>query len=286
MDEQGGRGAVKKGICYDSIDHQGSLDERLTAARRAGYDGVELVIGLRQGPAPLTLAMDRSAVEEVRETMARHGLETPSLMGAVLAGAPVLSGDPAVRGQAVVNFSAALERAAWLGAPTVLMHPGQLRPETRYDQAWQGTVETLRALIPACERTGVAIGLENVWNKFLLAPTEMRGLLDEVDHPLIGCYLDTANMLLYGYAEHWVPILGGRLLKVHVKDFKRESGGGHFCQLLDGDCNYPAVMRELRALGYDDYLTSEVSQDERPADQTMADTALRMETIMTMGHGA
>ena len=276
---------MKKGICYDSIDHQGSLDERLAAARRAGYDGVELVIGL-QGRAPLTVAMDRSAVEEVRETMTRHGLETPSLMGAVLGTTPVLSGDPAVRAQAVVNFSAALERAAWLGAPTVLMHPGQLRPETRYDGAWQGTVETLRALIPICERTGVAIGLENVWNKFLLAPTEMRGLLDEVDHPLIGCYLDTANMLLYGYAEHWVPIVGKRLLKVHVKDFKRGSGGGRFCQLLDGDCNYPAVMRELRALGYDDYLTSEVSQDERPADQTMADTALRMETIMTMGHGA
>src|SRR5262249_44698783 len=96
----------------------------------------------------------------------------------------------------------------WLGASTVLLHPGQLPAGLRYDHAWAGTVEVLRALVPVCEHTGVGIGLENVWNKFLLAPTEMRQILDEVNHPLVGCYLDTANMLLYGYAEHWVPTLG------------------------------------------------------------------------------
>ena len=128
----------------------------------------------------------------------------------------------------------------------------------------------------------MGLGLENVGNKFLLAPTEMRQILDEVNHPLIGCYLDTANMLLYGYAEHWVAIVGRRIRKVHVKDFKRERGGGHFCQLLEGDCNYPAVMRELRTLGYDDYLTSEVSRGERSEGQTMADTAHRIDEIIAL----
>jgi hexulose-6-phosphate isomerase len=269
---------VKKGICDGCIDEGTTFEEKLAAARRAGYDGVELTIG-PAAPAPLHLGMDRAAVEGVRDTVARAGLEITSLMGAVLRENPVLSPDPAVRRRAVTNFAGALERAGWLGLSTVLMHPGQLQPEQRYDQAWEGTVEVLRALIPACERTGVGIGLENVWNKFLLAPTEMRQILDEVNHPLVGCYLDTANMLLYGYAEHWVPIVGRKIRRVHVKDFKRGSG---FCQLLEGDCNYPAVMRELRAIGYDDYLTSEVSKGERGPGQTMADTAARIDRIMAL----
>jgi L-ribulose-5-phosphate 3-epimerase len=273
---------VKKGICYGCIDEGETFEAKLDATRQAGYEGVELSFD-GQAPAPLRLDMDRPAVEALRATVERHGLEARSVMsGAALRETPILHADPAVRRRAVTNLGAALDRAAWLGATTMLVHPGQLRPETRYDEAWGWTVQVLRDLIPACERTGVGVGLENVWNKFLLAPTEMKQILDEVQHPLIGCYLDTANMLLYGYAEQWVPIVGRHIRKVHVKDFKRERGGGRFCQLLAGDCNYPAVMRELHALGYDDYLTSEVSRGERGEGQTMADTAARIDEIVAM----
>ena len=273
---------MKKGICYGCIDEGDTFEAKLQATRKAGYDGVELSFD-GQEAAPLRLGMDKAAVEKLRATIERQGLEARSTMsGAALRDTPILNGDPAIRRQAVANLAAALERASWLGAGTVLVHPGQLKPETRYDEAWGWTVQVLKDLIPACERTGVGLGLENVWNKFLLAPTEMRQLLDEVNHPLIGCYLDTANMLLYGYAEQWVPIVGSRIRKVHVKDFKRERGGGRFCQLLSGDCNYPAVMRELRALGYDDYLTSEVSRGERGEGQTMATTAAKIDEIIAM----
>lgn len=273
---------MKKGICYGCIDEGDTFEGKLEAARGAGYAGVELTFGA-DADAPLRLDMDRAAVERLRATVERHGLEAPSVMsGAALSGTPILSPDASVRAQAVANLGAALDRAAWLGATTVLVHPGQLRPDLRYDRALAYTVQALRDMIPACERSGVGLGLENVWNKFLLAPTEMKQLLDEVNHSLIGCYLDTANMLLYGYAEQWVAIVGRRVRKVHVKDFKRERGGGHFCQLLQGDCDYPAVTRELRAIGYDDYLTSEVSRRERGEGQTMADTAARIDEIIAM----
>src|SRR5437868_1984412 len=132
-----GRRVMKKGICDGCIDKGETFEEKLAAARRAGYDGVELTIGTGpagQGTPPVHLGMDRAAVEGVRETVARHGLEVSSLMGAVLRESPVLSADPAVRRQAVANVAGALERAQWLGLSTVLMHPGQLRPEQRYDQ--------------------------------------------------------------------------------------------------------------------------------------------------------
>ena len=137
-------------------------------------------------------------------------------------------------------------------------------------------------MAPQAERHGVTLAIENVWNKFLLSPQEMRQPLDE-GHPRIGAYFDVGNCILYGYPEQWVGILGERIKKVHVKDFKRSvATGAGFCQLLEGDADYPAVMRELRGAGYDDYLTSEVSVRNMPEGQGIADTAGRIEQIMAM----
>jgi len=181
------------------------------------------------------------------------------------------------------NLERALERTMWLGAGAVLVHPGQLRDNTRYDDAYAWTRDVLGSLRDAVDRTGVELLIENVWNKFLLSPLDMRAIVDSVGHPSIGVYFDVGNIVLFGYPEQWVDILGRRIKRVHVKDFKRAVGSGvGFCQLLDGDANYPAVMRALRDTGYDGYLMSEVSQRELPEGQSMRDVALRLDHILAM----
>jgi L-ribulose-5-phosphate 3-epimerase len=260
---------MKKGICWGCIPGEGEdLEGRLRAAREAGFDGVELVVA-PPGDGPLTLESTQREVAQIRELADRLGVELPP--------------DPEVRAACVEKLGQTLERAAWLGASAVLLHPGQLKPETRYDRAWEWTREALRAVAPHAERHGVTLAIENVWNKFLLSPQEMRQMLDEVGHPRIGAYFDVGNCILYGYPEQWVGILGERIKKVHVTDFKRSvATGAGFCQLLEGDADYPAVMRELRGAGYDDYLTSEVSVRNMPEGQGIADTAGRIDQIMAM----
>jgi hexulose-6-phosphate isomerase len=111
----------------------------------------------------------------------------------------------------------------------------------------------------------------------------MRQMVDEVGHPQIGAYFDVGNCDLNGYPAQWVAILGSRIKKVHVKDFKRSVATFKgFCQLLDGDAEYPSVMAALRHAGYDDYLTSEVSVGDMPEGQGIRDTAQRIEQIMAM----
>jgi hexulose-6-phosphate isomerase len=275
---------VKKGICWGCIPGDGdNLSEKLVAAREAGFEGVELVVA-EPGAGPMTLATTEQEAGAIRETAARVGVELPSVMGGgAVRGTPVIHPDPTVRAECVEKLGRTLERARWLGATAVLLHPGQLKPETRYDQAWEWTREALKAVIPHAERHGVTLAIENVWNKFLLSPQEMRQMIDEVGHPLIGTYFDVGNCVLYGYPEQWVAILGSRIKKVHVKDFKRAvATGAGFCQLLDGDADYQAVVGELRAAGYDGYLTSEVSVRNMPDGQGIKDTAERIDKIMAM----
>jgi hexulose-6-phosphate isomerase len=207
------------------------------------------------------------------------------MCGVAIRETPVLHPDAAVRRRAIANLERALERTRWLGGSTVLLHPGQLKPETRYDAGWEWTRDALRACVPAAERTGVVLAIENVWNKFLLTPLEMQRLVDEVGHPLVGAYFDVGNCLIFGYAEQWIAILGTRIKMVHVKDFRREGNAGtnqDFCQLLDGDADYRQVMAELRRIGYDGYLTSEVGARHLPAGQTIKDTAHRIDAILAM----
>jgi L-ribulose-5-phosphate 3-epimerase len=236
------------------------------------------------GVGPLTLETTEREAAHIREAADQVGVSLPSVMcGAAVSKTPVISPDAAVRAQAVENLGRTLERAKWLGATAVLLHPGQLRAETRYDDAWRWVGDALRAAGDHAGKHGVTLAIENVWNKFLLSPTEMKQMIDEVANPHVGVYFDVGNCILYGYPEQWVAVLGSRIKKVHVKDFKRSVGTGKgFCQLLDGDADYPAVMRELRAAGYGDYLTSEVSVGNMPEGQGIADTARRLDQILAM----
>ena len=277
---------MKKGICWSCIPGERlDLNGRLQVARNAGYDGVELAFEAPKS-GPLSLETTERAAAAIRESASQYGLELPSTMSGVAVGqAPVLHPDPSVRQRAVENLGRALLRTQWLGGSVVLVHPGQLKSETRYDEAWLWTRDALRACIPAAERTGVSVAIENVWNKFLLSPLEMQRMVDEVNHPLVGAYFDVGNCILVGYPEHWIAVLGSRIKRVHVKDFRREGSAGtieNFCQLLDGDADYPKVMAGLRRIGYDDYLTSEVGARDLPRDQTIKDTAERIDRIMAM----
>ncbi|HET7768969.1 MAG TPA: sugar phosphate isomerase/epimerase family protein [Chloroflexota bacterium] len=274
---------MKKGICWGCVPGDLDFAARLRTAKEAGFEGVEPTVS-EPGAGPLTLETTEREAAQLRETAEREGMELPSVMcGAAVSKTPVIHPDADVRAQAVENLGRTLERAKWLGATAVLLHPGQLKPETRYDHVWEWVRIALMQAGEHAAKHGVTLAIENVWNKFLLSPTEMQQILDEVGNPYVGAYFDVGNCILYGFPEQWVAVLGERIKKVHVKDFKRSVGGSKgFCQLLDGDADYAAVMRELRAAGYDDYLTSEVSVGAMVEGQGIDETARRLDKILAM----
>ena len=93
----------------------------------------------------------------------------------------------------------------------------------------------------------------------------------------MGIYLDTANMMAYGYPEHWIRSLGARIRKVHLKDFVRREH--RFVSLLEGDTDWATLMRELRRVGYDSTLIHEVGGDH----QALVELGDRMRRIVAMG---
>ena len=249
------------------------LEEDLSRTRNLGYEAIELVFSDEGSP---NIDASTSEISSVAEACRRHGLELCSMIAIRKDAGTLLSPSAAERAKRVAILERGFEIAEILGVDALLLHPGALDPKSSYSTTWDNFRDALRDLAPAAERHGTRIGIENVWNQFMLSPREARQLVDEVGSSAVGIYLDTANMILYGYPDMWIRELGSRIFKVHVKDFRR--GEGAWVQLMDGDTDWPAVMAELRGIGFDGALVSEVGGD----DAAMRETTERIRRIIAL----
>jgi len=249
-----------------------STEDIAELCRAAGYEIVELVFSDGGDPS-FDIGVDE--LKALGERFAQAGVAVTSVLAHGKERGNFLSPDPAEHEVAHNNLVRAIEISSALGAGAVLLHPGQLGVDASYSGVWQSFREQMRRIAPVAQRRQVAVGIENVWNKFLLSPKEMRDFLDEVDSDWVGCYLDTANMMAYGYPEQWIDELGPRIKRVHFKDFKRKEH--KFVPLCDGDTNWPRVMEKLRAIGYDAGVIHEVSGDR----ELQIEMARRMRSIVS-----
>jgi L-ribulose-5-phosphate 3-epimerase len=243
-------------------------DEQLAVAAAAGFEGVEFAIDA-EGP----LRPDTPPAEFFRlaQRAPEHHLRITGLATGLFWQYNYGSPEPADRQRAAELTLRMLDQAAAAGAGAILVVPavvGQVdaaQPRMSYADALHRTLEALSVLRHEAEARAVAIALENVWNRFLLSPVEAADLIDRVNSPYVGFYLDTGNVLAYGYPEDWIATLGGRIVRVHVKDYDvQKPGSAGFCRLGEGSVNWPAVIRALTGCGYDGPLTYEGHDD--PAD--------------------
>lgn len=230
-----------------------------------------------------TLETTPQQAAELAARVRTLGLQIPSIATGLHWRYPLTDPDEARRERGVAVAEHMLRLAKAVGARTILVVPGLVTPEVSYRTAYARAVEALRFLGGVAARQGVAIGVENVWNKFLLSPLEMRRFLEEVGSPAVRAYFDAGNVLAFGYPEHWVEVLGDVLEAVHVKDFRTGVGNIHgFVPLLTGDLNWPVLMSALRRAGYDGYITVEVPASRLAPELGVRGASDAMDAILAM----
>ena len=261
---------MKKGISVWSMNADWSYEKMFTEAAAAGFTGVEIALGSNG----LTMDSTDEDVLKIKETAEKAGIEIFSVATTMLFDYPLTSDDPEVREKGRAVARKMIDIAALVGAGSVLVVPGVVsvawRPDlgvTPYDIAYFRALDSIRILAPYAEEKKIVIGIENVWNRFLLSPIEMRDFIDKVGSDYVKAYFDAGNVLLFGHPDHWARVLGNRIARVHVKDFKVNVGNlSGFVPLLEGDLDFASFMKELRATGYDGWITPEVSSINTPAE--------------------
>ena len=239
------------------------IKSAMEQASKMGFEGIELGIA-SQGV--LTHNTSQAECEEIVREAEKHGLEISGVASGESWTTSPTANDEDVREKIIDFTQKALQVSHWLGSDAYLFVPGAVEvfflPDAEvipYDVCYQRASEAISQLVPVAEKLGVAIAVENVWNKFLLSPLEMREFIDKFNTSQVGVYFDVGNVLLTGYPDQWIRILGPRIKRVHIKDFKLSVGNADgFVDLLEGDVDFEAVKQALSEINYEGYVTAEM----------------------------
>jgi L-ribulose-5-phosphate 3-epimerase len=243
-------GGMKKALYVSMLPKELGYRERFQMALDVGFEGIEV--------GTIT---DPKVAEEIKEAAAKTGLKIHSVMNAEHWKYPLSSADPQVVAKSVAGMETSLRNAKLWGADSVLLVPAVVNPETSYGDAWTRSQKVIKErLLPLAQELKVVIGMEEVWNKFLLSPLEMKRYVDEFASPYVMAYLDVGNMLFYGFPQDWIRTLGKRIHRVHLKDFRldREKDTIEWKNLGEGDVNWPEVRKAFAEVGYAGWVTAEL----------------------------
>ena len=251
---------MKTAVSFYTFSQDVDIREACEQAKKAGYDGVELC--LSEG-GQLNMKTGEARLNEIRRMVNDMGLEVCSV-GAWNMWEHNLAGDDEAEARYACDIAKKqVECAQAFGADATLIVPGWVGTNfapgiVRYDRAYENAQRRLSALAPFAEAAGVSLAVENVWNKFLLSPMEMRRFLDEIGSDYVGAYFDVGNIIYIGYPDQWIEILGSRIKRLHFCDARGEQAGlGMFVDLFEGDVDFKAVMAAACAVGYDRWATVE-----------------------------
>ena len=278
---------MKKGVSFFSFGQDADLLEAARQAAGAGYDGVELVLS---ESGSLNMKTSDADVLSLRREIESLGLSICAVGAWNLWENNLVGEDLKAASHAQDIIRRQIDLAALLGADTVLVVPGWVGTNftpgiVPYDMAYNNAQERLSRLAPCAQAAGVSIGVENVWNKFLLSPLEFRRFLDEINNPFVGAYFDVGNIIYIGFPDQWIRILGEKhIKKIHFCDARESQAGlGMFVDLMAGDVDYTAVMKALRDIGYDDWVTVEFLPNYRNFPyQSIINARLSLDTLLAI----
>jgi hexulose-6-phosphate isomerase len=240
-----------------------AVEDFLELARRHRFPAVELAIGIE---GALDLDTPQSRCEDILERAGGLNVRVASVASGIYWSRSLGDADPNARKQAQEDLGKMLRITSWLGCKTLLTIPGSVdvffmpdRSAQPYDEVWRNATAGIRSVLPLAEECGVRMGIENVWNKFLLSPQEMAVFIDQFDSPFVGAYVDVANLLRVGYPEDWIRHLGQRVVGIHFKDYRVAVGTIEgFVDLLEGDVNWPEVMAAIKEINYSGPIPAEM----------------------------
>lgn len=237
-----------KAVIWGMLPRDLSHEDKVKLAKACGFDGIEMP------PMPAD-----DTAKEIARIAHTHGVKLHSV---IFGGweAPLSHPDPAKVAEGKAGIENALRVAEMFGADNILLVPAVVNAEVRYAEAYERSQQHIRSLLPLAEELKVVIAVENVWNEFLLSPLEFARYVDEFNSPYLRAYFDIGNVVAFGYPQDWIRTLGARIVKVHLKDFKKPER--EWVNLGEGSVDWPAVKQALDDIGYKGFCTAELSSGD------------------------
>ncbi|MBF6613075.1 MAG: sugar phosphate isomerase/epimerase [Chloroflexi bacterium] len=222
-------------------------------------------------------------VDEVRSLASDLRLDisclTPYMTG-------INSLDPDERARDIDRFARCIRVAERLACPYIRVYAGRYLPgDPHRDEQWHRLVESLQTLDLLATESGVTLCVENHFNTMTVTAAETAALMQAVGSPAVGILYDQVN-LAFTHSEAYPEAIARQrpwIRYVHVKDLVFTDPGRAFSASAvssvateertvrsrvvgEGITDWPAILGDLRAGGYDGYLSMEYEYRWHPQD--------------------
>ncbi len=237
-----------------------SIAECINLASEMGFDGVEILHRQMTDESPASL-------QKIKQQAFLLGLDLCGFS----THQGFVSPDPDVRQKNIDDTIHQIELAYQMGIPTMRVNTGRwgtipdfnklmenkgiepiLEGYTE-DEGFQWVIDSLERCLPAAEKCGVTLGLENHWGLGRTAEGVMR-IVDAIDSPWLQVTLDTGNFF-ERHLEQF-ELMAPKTAYVQAKTY---FGGGTWYTL---DIDYQRIAELLRRHNYRGYISLEFEGKE------------------------
>jgi len=174
----------------------------------------------------------------------------------------------AYRKERVADMKRGADFAKWLGVNQVATHAGFI-PENPNEPGYPEMIAALKEIARYLGDMGKVLLFETGQE----TPVTLIRAFEDIGEMNLGVNLDPANLMMYGKANpvDALSLLGRYVMDVHAKDGAYPTAGRELGQeyaLGSGMVDFPALVKGLKACGYDGALTveREISGEEQVRD--------------------
>ncbi|MCS7024810.1 MAG: sugar phosphate isomerase/epimerase [Bryobacteraceae bacterium] len=236
------------------------VERVIEEAAQLGFDGVEILHRQMDGEDPAYL-------NRLKQMAFRHGLALPMLS----IHQDFVHPDPAERQKHIDHTIRCIGLAAHLGIPCIRLNSGRWKTIRSFDElmkvkgdepplpgysekdALTWCVSSIEKCLPAAEKAGVLLALENHWGLTTRTETLLQ-IWRTVNSPWLGINLDTGNFPGDPYTE--IEKLAPHASIVQAKTYH---GGGVWYTL---DLDYKRIAAILKKAGYRGWVSLEMEGNE------------------------
>ena len=241
-------------------DSKVPIDKCIEESARMGFDAVEILHIQMENE-------DAAYLQRLKQQAFVNGL---SLCG-LSTHQGFVSPDQKKRQENIDHTIRVIELAYQLGIPTMRVNTGRWGTSKDFDElmanrgieprlegysdddGFKWVIDSLEKCLPAAEKCGVTLGLENHWGLGRTAEGVLK-IVKAINSPWLKCTLDTGNFLedFYSQQEQMAP----ETVFVQAKTYY---GGGIWSEL---DLDYPRIAAMLRRHDYRGFISLEFEGNE------------------------
>jgi len=216
-----------------------SLEEGILIAKELGYKAIEFWID--------DIKSSNMTPQEIIELTDKYGIQRSVHL--LTEDLNIASFNEGIRKESLRQQKEALKLAAQIGADNATLHPGRRTAKTRtLEEAWKVQLESISELAQTAKECGVTLcveGMEKFPGEFILAPQDLRYVLDSCNQKDLQVTLDIAHLQTIGNSTELIK--DSKDLPVGNVHISQAANGKPHYTVYDekGEVNFEEVFKEL-----------------------------------------